>query len=90
MENVLIILIVTAGFATISFLYYRHVREMVILIKANTLGEAKYFTEKTERAIMEDDKTLSELIESKTPDDIRGMFYKDVENHKNQAQAESE
>ena len=75
-EITFIILFVVAGFVGISYLHYKHILKLEILLKARDLPEAEKYLMKPELEVVKNPvpETLLDATEGKTAEEIREMF----------------
>jgi len=75
MELVFSLIVVVAGFSTISYLHYKHITQLELLIKARDLTEVKLFNEpKKEFVPLDEPEDLQDLVRDKSSDDIKKLF----------------
>ena len=75
MELVFSLIVVVAGFSTISYLHYKHITQLELLIKARDLTEVKLFNEpKKEFVPLDEPEDLQDFTREKKPDDVRKIF----------------
>mgnify|MGYP001562056572 CR=1 FL=1 len=75
MFEALIVFFVVAGFSTVSYLHYKQVGKLALLLKSRDLTEVKIYEEKKQEKILPNEpEELQDAIQDKKPDEIRRMF----------------
>ena len=84
MELIFVVLTLTLGFVTISYLnnqlsvkYQQHIEKLELLIKAENLVDYKHYSKDEDTHTKLEDsipETLTEIFDGKSPEEIREAF----------------
>lgn len=80
MVEFLIVLVIVIGFVVTQYFTFKHIAKLEILLKADSLYEAKRYEDQPREEIIEREQSLSDLVLEKTPEEIQAAFRTPVQD----------